>query len=159
MRRKGMIAESLFVAFLWGAQPVVQKALLTQMSFKTVMAVGSVAYTACMAGFIAFYWKDIQRDRPKLTVRNVAAIFATTICCAFVANLVYLLALKRHKSAVVSALIYSAPVFTVVLAAVFLRERLNWVEGAGVALLTAGVACMAIARTLDASEAFGMRVE
>ena len=159
-----MIAESLFVAFLWGAQPVAQKALLERLSFKTIMAVGSVAYTACMVAFIAFYWKDIERDRDRLTPRNLAVIVATSVLCAFVANLVYLVALKHNKSAVVSALIYSAPVFTVVLAAVFLKERMNFAEAAGVAFLVAGVLCVAFARAFapdsaGAGDTFVVRIE
>ena len=42
---------------------------------------------------------------------------------AFLANLLYLMVLKKNQSYIVSALIYSSPVFMFLIAWLFLKEK------------------------------------
>ena len=138
------VPAALFVALLWGVQPVIHKHLLARVDPRVVMAVGAAFYLACVAGFAAWNWGAVRAGAARLSGRDVAWIGAASVLTAFVANVVYLYVLRGHDSYVVSALIYASPVFTLALAALALRERVTPAGAAGVLLIVAGVLLLAL---------------
>lgn len=149
-----VVPAALFVAFLWGVAPTIHKHVLRKTDPKTVMVVGSLFYIACLAVFAAYCWKDIRRDLPNLTPSNVFWIAITSIIAGFVANLIYYFILRKHDSYVISALIYCAPVFTLVLSYMFLKERATPLALLGVLLTVAGVVCLSLNETRHHTERF-----
>jgi drug/metabolite transporter (DMT)-like permease len=79
-----------------------------------------------------------------MSVRQVAVIGATTVLTGFAANWLYFNVLRAHNSFVISALVYSCPLFTLLLAAAFLNERITVAGVAGVLLICAGLFCIAL---------------
>lgn len=134
---------ALLVALLWGIQPNIHKYVLGDLNYKTIMVLGFIFYLACMLLFIPFVWKDVVADKPKISTKSVAFIAISSIFCAFLANVLYLFALKHHKSYVVSALVYSSPIFTLFVSALILKERITISGGIGVAFITIGILCLA----------------
>ena len=76
-------------------------------------------------------------------MKQVFLIAITVILGGFFANLLYFIILNKHESSVVSALIYSSPVFTLVLAMLFAKEKVSIVGIMGIILITLGVICIA----------------
>lgn len=134
-----IIPIALFVAFLWGVQPIIHKYVIKTIDPKTIMVVGGVFYTACLALYGLYHRRTIQQDAGNLSATLILVIGMTSILTAFFANLLYFHIIKKHESYVVSALIYCSPIFTLLLAYFVLHERVTTIGTIGVAFIIAGV--------------------
>jgi len=79
-----------------------------------------------------------------MTAQDAVIIFITSAITGFFANLIYYYVISKHESYIVEALISCSPLFTLVLAYLFLKEEINWVGIAGVLLITLGVICVSL---------------
>lgn len=141
----GIVPWALAVSFLWGLQPIIHKVLLKhqRLSYTTVMTFTALIHAACVVAFAVWHSKEIRRDWPKLTVSNLAAIAFLAVATVFLATLIYLTLIKSHETFVVSALIYSAPVFTLILGMLFLGERTSVLGYFGILSIMVGIGCLA----------------
>jgi drug/metabolite transporter (DMT)-like permease len=100
--------------------------------FELVVGVPGLVYLAAI-------WRRRGRSalRSELGWSTLAAAVAATLAYVFV-----LLALDRADAAPVAAVRETSVVIAVVLAAVFLQERVGWSRLAGAALVAAGVALL-----------------
>jgi drug/metabolite transporter (DMT)-like permease len=138
------ILIALFISACWGVQPIIHKYVLKTIDPVVVMTISSGAYFICMLGFVAYNWKRIKTHVHTVTPRLLAVIVATSVFTAFLANLLYFYILKDHASYVTSALIYSSPFFTLVIAYLFLQNKVTLFGAAGALLIVAGVVFIAI---------------
>ena len=83
--------------------------------------------------------KDIKKDYANMTSRDLLIILAIGLFSGFLGNVLYLYVLKDHASSIVSALIYSSPIFTLIISYLFLKERLNVYGLLGVITIIIGV--------------------
>ena len=134
---------ALFVALLWGISPVIHKHVLKNVAPKVIMTVGSIFYFLCMCLFVIYNWEFLKNEVPKLDQMSLLWIAIASIISAFIANVLYFYILKKHDSYVVSALIYASPVFTLLLAVMLLKEKVNAYGIGGVLLIVTGVILMA----------------
>ena len=143
------IASGLFVSFLWGLAPVIHKSVLQNVDFRVVMVIGGLFYAVCLVVFALWHRQAIFHSKAlkTLTWKSVSMIAFAAIATAFIANLIYFYVLKKHDSYVVSALIYSAPVFTALLAMWLLGERISVMGGVGVLLIVLGIVCLSMNET------------
>jgi uncharacterized membrane protein len=127
-----------------GLSPVIHKNVLKDLSPHTTLVGMSVAYTLCTILLAIAYKNEIYEDwMHRMNHRHIAFIAFTAIVCGFLANMLYFYILKRHPSYIVSALIYSSPVFTLVIAYMFLGEYISLMGLLGVLFITTGVICIA----------------
>lgn len=140
-----VLIPGLSVAFLWGVGPVISKFLLSDqdISSKTLIVIGGIVYFVCVMAYSTYVWKDIHADLKKMSHKNLLIIVIQAFVTGFVANIIYMAALKKHKSYVVSALIYAAPVFTLVCSILFLSERITMYGFLGVIMIVAGTTLLA----------------
>ena len=140
-----IIMIALFVSFLWGVQPILHKYALGTVTPVFIMAASSIVYFICMIFFIAYNFKHLVVQtklavtRPNVLLVIVVASFIT----AFLANLLYLFILRDNSSYAVSALIYSAPAFTLLVSLVFLYEGVTIMGVLGVIAIVCGVILLA----------------
>jgi uncharacterized membrane protein len=134
---------ALFVAFLWGTLPAVHKYVLGRHDPVSVIAVSAAIYAVCTIALVFWYWPRIKKDVATWRPRTFAILAANTIIAGFLANLLYMYVLKKHDSHIVSALVCISPVFTLLLAVLFLGERPTALGALGVVLIVAGVVCVA----------------
>jgi len=156
MKVNEVIFYALFVAFLWGLTPVIHKHVLNTLDPRTVMVLGSIFYFACVLMFWLWNREIIKNDVKNVKLQHIYWIAITSIVTAFIANVIYLFILKKHDSYIISALIYSCPIFTLVLAYIFLKEHITFTGLIGVFLITAGVACLGF--NGSSKERFGDRL-
>ena len=149
-----LVPTSLMVAFLWGVQPIVHKYVLKNIDPKTIMIVGGAFYVACLLVFAIRYRGTLRKDWAKLDPVTVCLIGASAVLTGFVANLLYFFVLKKHDSYVVSALIYAAPAFTLLLAWLVLHEKVRKIGAIGVVLVVLGTLCIALNDNTTANELF-----
>ena len=134
------VAVALFIALLWAIGPVLQKyAMGRGIHPYAVLVLGSLAYFVCMIAFAACNWTDVRAGLEALDVRSASAIVLASVLTAFLANLLFLTVLRGHDASVVTVLTYSSPLFTCLIAWVFLREAMTALRLAGVAAIVAGL--------------------
>lgn len=134
-----MLISSLFVAFLLGLIPVVHKYVLRTVDPNVIMVVGGTAYFIVLMVFAAYHWKDMLPQIQTLDTKEWVFITFAAVAMNFVARLLYLYILKDNESYIVSALIYSSPLFTFILAYLFLHERITSLKAAGVMCICIGI--------------------
>jgi len=138
------VALALLVALLWGSQPVFHKFFLKDISIKWIVIISAITNLACVLFFATYFRNDLAHESKSLSKKVVFQIALFAITTIFVANLVYLFVLKSNKSYLVSALIYCAPIFTLLLAYMLRSETITLVPLIGVLLVLAGVLAIAL---------------
>jgi len=138
-----VIPFALFIAFLWGLATVIHKYVLKTISPKVAMAVGSIFYFICICIFVVYNWNHLKTEVPKIDKICLFWIAVASIA-GFLAYLIYYYILKKHDSYVVSALINAAPVFTLLLAVLLLKEKINVYGSLGVLFIVIGVILLAL---------------
>ena len=140
------IILALVVSFLWGIQPVLQKYLLNKFDGSTIMLLTSfIHFTAIFTIF--FLTKNqsiVVKDVKKMNRTDLIVIICTAFFTIFLTNIIYFYILKDHESSIISALIYSSPVFTLVIAYLFLSEKLEAIGVIGILLVLVGVICISL---------------
>lgn len=122
---KPYIWIALFISFLWGIQNVIHKNLLDHISGLSLMFYSTIIY-AVLITITAYYNKSIMiKDFKKINLRIVSILFFTTVFTLYLTNILYYYILKSHETSIISALVYSAPAFTVIFAYLFLNEKLS----------------------------------
>lgn len=141
-----VVPIALGISVMWGLQPVVHKYVLSvkKIDPKAILFVGGVGYTTALALFSTYYFEDVRHEVTRMDWTTIVIIAALSVITAFVANLLYLNVLKDHATFVVTALMYSAPVFTLILAVLLLREKVTPLSGLGGVLMLLGVGCFAM---------------
>ena len=116
---------ALIISFLWGIQPVFYKHLLKKFDRITIMLFSSIIYFLCVTIFSIINKKKILSDIHKFTFNDIFILVGVSIFTIFVTNMIYYYILKNHKSSIISALIYSSPIFTLIISYLYLNERLD----------------------------------
>jgi hypothetical protein len=133
------IFVALFVSLLWGIQPVLHKLLLSKYKPITILIISSFLYFYLIA-MVAFARNaDVKNDLKNMTRRDLLIILSIGLFSGFIGNILYLYVLKDHNTSIISALIYSSPVFTLIISYLFLKERLNMYGLLGVITIIIGV--------------------
>lgn len=118
------------------------------------MVLSNLFYTLCTIAYAIYYRDIILQDVTKLNSLTVGMMAFAACVCGFLMNVLYFKILKRYDSYIVSALIYSCPVFTLILAYLLLKERISFQGFLGVAFIILGVICLAFNET--GAEPFGI---
>jgi len=133
------LAEGLFIAFCWGALGVVNKYVLNHLESSTVFILSGTVYFVLLIGLLIYNKKTFDKDLQKITRFQSFCIIASAIFLIFLPNFLYYYFLKRTKASIITAIAYSAPVFTLLLAYLFLNERIKGLSFLGIILVTLGI--------------------
>ena len=142
-----LIPWSLAVSAMWGVTPVAHKYVMSARGVdpRVVMVVSGATYALCIVGYGAFHAKDMVSEYRKLDAGSLGIIAVTAAMTAFLANIIYLYLLRGHTTYVVTAIMYSAPVFTLLLSLLLLRqEQVTPMGCLGTLLIVLGVVCLAV---------------
>ncbi|MGE5483959.1 MAG: EamA family transporter [Ignavibacteriales bacterium] len=121
----------------WGIAPVFGKAGLVSLEPQVALAARSV-----VAAATAVVWAAVTggiRSLPAAPVRSLGFIAGEAVCASVLGHLFYFKALKVGEASRVSPIMSSAPLLTLILAALLLGERLTAAKAAGAALIVAGI--------------------
>lgn len=140
---KALVLGGLTVAALWGLTPILQKSLLIHLPRETIFALSTLVYATATFVYCCFHRRTIARSLPNVTLRHAGLIVVSSVLGAFAANLIFLAVLKDNPSYVVTALAFTSPIFTVLLAACVLGERISGTNLAGILLVVAGAVMVA----------------
>ena len=141
----GFVSVALLIALLWAINPILIKYILDDgLDSRLVLALTSSIYFICMIVFVIWNWKPIvQSAKKKLTLQIFCIVAFSSIFTAFLANYLNVQLLKNHPSYIVTAITFSSPLFTLILASFFLGEMVNIYGIIGVVLIVVGIGMVA----------------
>jgi len=141
-----LIPLGLFISLCWAISPIMHKYVLKRsgISPKTILILSTLFYTSCVAIFALIHWETVSKDLPKMDFAAWLIIGVTTVIAGFWANVLYFYMIRDNASSTVAALIYSSPIFTLLLAYIFINEMMSVLSLAGVLLIVTGVICIAL---------------
>jgi drug/metabolite transporter (DMT)-like permease len=136
-----LVIWALVVSCLWAIAPIVHKTVFKLgLHPKSMMAFGGFAYFTVLCVWAAFNWKDIRPDVKCLADwRVVALIGFSAVFTALLSTLIYYRLINEHPAHLVTAITYSSPLFTLILAWWLLKEQITPLGAAGVFLIVLGV--------------------
>ena len=143
-----VLGTSLFISFLWGASPVIQRFLMTTrpLSPETLMVFGSAIYFLCTLIYFFANQSKIVSEISTSTWKTLFIMIVSGVFVGFVANYLYYKVIRNNTSYIVAALVFSAPFFTVLLSYIFLKEEFTFASGLGVVLIVVGVVLLATSK-------------
>lgn len=141
---KTYIVLGLLIAFLWGLTPITLKSLQTKLNYFTIMFFSSMIYFICVLLLCFFYRNEFMQDINSIKAKELAILILLPIVALFFANYLYYNLLKSHESSLVVALVCSSPIFTLLLAYLFMNERLTKYGIAGVIMVSGGVGLISL---------------
>lgn len=136
------ILIALFVSFLWGIHPVLAKHLLKKFSIVSVLSFNNVLYFLAMIIFSLMNYNTVVNDFKRIDSNDALILLFVGLVSSFFANLLYYFVLESHESSLVSALVYSSPIFTLLFAYFFMKEKINLLGVLGILLIVLGVVCI-----------------
>lgn len=139
-------ALALTVAALWGLAPVLYKRVLARVSPRSLIVFFAIAVAALALAWSWAFRAEVAEDFRKMRARDWAMLAVGAAAGGFVANVLFAHLLAAHDAYWVTALAYSAPVFTAALAWTWLGERVTPRAALGVALIAAGVLLLVAGR-------------
>jgi drug/metabolite transporter (DMT)-like permease len=149
---------SLFVGFLWGISPIMQKHLLKKFDKLSLMFFFAFIYIFFIIIASVNSHKTIWKDYNSLTNHDALIILAYVFFTSFLTNLLILHVLKSHDSYIVCALEGTAPLFTLFMVYLFFDEKITTIGVLGVFLIALGIFCIAFnGSTSKVEEFIGLR--
>lgn len=139
-----VILVSMIVSFLWGVGPVVQKHVLSRIHPKTMLLFYGISYLFCLIAYSIYNRESIYNDVMKnMSMRLFIIIMILGLVVGFIANVLYFHVLHKKESYIVNALVCSSPLVTLVLAYLFLKEKINMSGFFGVMFIIIGIILIA----------------
>ena len=108
------------------------------------MFISTLIYFGLVIALALTRHKEIYSDWLVMTPMDIWILILLPIFTVFLTNVLYYNILKIHESTIISALIYSSPVFTLIIAYLFLKERLDIYGFSGVCAIILGVILIAM---------------
>jgi drug/metabolite transporter (DMT)-like permease len=143
-----VVPVSLFISFIWGATPISHKYIFNtfeDMTPEAMIVCGGVFYFLFSMIYFMFNRASVIRPVKELPW-SVFLIMFCTASIGFLANYLYFQVIGKHASFLISALIFSSPIFTLILSYLFLKEDISIKAAIGVLLIVCGVVTLAISK-------------
>jgi len=134
-----LIIYSLIIALLWGVSPIANKRMLANIDTKIVFILNSIFYSGCVIIYTIYYWNSLKEEYVKLKMNDVFMLGVISVLLSFVPNFIYFYLLKNHDTSIVSALVNSAPIFTIGVSYFLLNEKITNRELFGIGLIMLGI--------------------
>jgi transporter family protein len=133
------ILIALFISFLWGIHPIVHKHLLNKYNAVTIMLVSTIVNFSLVIVLSITKKKDILLDTNKITAKDLFIMIGISGFTIFLTNVMYYYILKDNETSIISALIYSSPIFTLIFSYLYFKERLDIYGISGILAIIIGV--------------------
>ncbi len=121
----------------WGTAPLFDKLAMTNLSAGAAVILRSGLATIILVGYggVAGWLPEITAEGIVPVLLLLVGIVASPV----IGNFAYLRALKEAEASQVTPIVFSSPLLSVILAALFLGERLTLTKAAGVVLIVVGI--------------------
>jgi drug/metabolite transporter (DMT)-like permease len=134
------IVLAVFIACLWGISPIIFKYVLGDVDMKVIMVLTALFYIICVVFYAIPSWRSIYNNIKKINRMHLLLIAVNAAILTFLANLLFLIALKNNSQTyAVTAVAFCAPLFSLLIAFLFLNQQISWAHMIGMALTVGGI--------------------
>ena len=133
---------SLFISFIWGLSPVIQKHLLQKFDKRSLMLFYSSTNVLFVTLLLSFYNNKLYADIKSVNTYDIFMISTYTFFTIFLVNLLFLEVLKYNNTHEVAAIGGIYPFFTLLIAYLFLKEKITIFGFLGVLFIVLGIVCI-----------------
>lgn len=139
------IYVSIIIAALWALPPIVHKQVFNRhdISPRSLMITSSMFHVAVIVPLAIYYRNELTQDTSSFKRQDWAIIACTSVFAGIVANLLYYDVIKHHESYVMSAVMYSSPLFVFIFSLFYLHERVTIYSIIGMLFIMIGIFAMA----------------
>ena len=110
-----VILLGVLIAFLWGIQPLLQKHLLKKMSSESMFTFTVILNFIFIIGYMYYHKEKIHHDFSVMSHNDFVFLITLVFICSFVTSLLYYYLIQNHEPYLIIPIVYSAPLFTVLL--------------------------------------------
>ena len=139
-----LIFYSLLIALSWGISPIAHKKLLNNMDTKFVLIASGLFYSFCLIMYTLYNWSYFKHEYKKVEYKYLLYLAGIAFMLSFIPNVLYFYLLKQHDTSVVSALVNSAPVFTVLVSFLLLGDKVHKYELFGIFFIILGIIAISL---------------
>lgn len=132
-----VVGVSLVISALWGIQPIMCKSILKDVSYITLMLFTSIIDVICVVIYAYLHKETVKSD--VITKKHFMMLLFITIFTIFLTSVMYYNILKDNTSFIVTALTYTAPVFTLIAGYITLEESIHMSDVIGILMVVAGI--------------------
>ncbi len=138
----------VLAAALWGTMALFTRTLtaLGYTTFDLMLARASMTAIALFAYFIVF-----DREKMKIHAKDLPLFVITSLVSSILFNVCYVTAINSGSTGIAATLLYTAPIFVIVISAVLFRETITTVKL--VALVLAFAGCVLVSGVIGSGEA------
>jgi bacterial/archaeal transporter family protein len=128
---------ALLAMCFWGAAAIFDRLGINGASPEVGLTIRTVAVT--LGVLIVFLVTGQTREIGQVKPASIVFLMVSGLFAGVIGQLLYFKALKPGQVSVVVPLVGAYPLITLILAAIFLREKVTWVRTAGALLVASGV--------------------
>ena len=133
------IFGAIYIAAAWGAYTVFYNKYMHNVDSKTLIFLSMVFYTLFTFIYILYHNNVVRNDLRKISANQIMLLAGAAFVLTFLPNIVFYHLVNKCNSIVLSGIIYSAPVFTVLLSMLLLRSEVTMPLISGVMLVVFGL--------------------
>ena len=141
MKSSFLILLPLFIAFLYGMEPFIYKHLLQNISKQSIILWTSFINLFFSAIYAYYYRNEIKKDN--ISLKILIILSALVILTIFITDVIYYHIIEKNSVSVPVVLIYTAPMFTLLLGMLFLNENISKYEVLGIIFVIIGILILA----------------
>jgi drug/metabolite transporter (DMT)-like permease len=139
-----LIFYSLLIALFWGISPIAHKKLLNNMDTKFILISTGLFYSLFFIIYSMYNWTHFKYECTQVNNKTIIYLAVVAFMLSFIPNIIYFFLLKQHDSSIVSALVNSAPVFTVLVSFLILGEKIHKYELIGIFFIIIGIIAISL---------------
>jgi uncharacterized membrane protein len=139
-----LIFYSLLIALFWGISPIAHKKLLNKIDTKFVLIISGLFYSFCLIMYTLYNWSYFKQEYKQVEYKYLLYLAGIAFMLSFIPNVLYFYLLKEHDTSVVSALVNSAPVFTVLVSFLLLGDKVHKYELIGIFFIILGIIAISL---------------
>lgn len=134
---------SFMIAFFWALVPIFYKIILQDVPAQTIFFMYYITAFTIIMIILLFQYPNVNLQLDKFTIKTfvlfVIIIFIGSLC----ANYLYYNILQKNQVYLVTILTAISPIFTIVVAYLFLKESINNFAWIGIILIVIGLGILA----------------
>lgn len=135
-----LLPWTILVCLLWGIGPICQKTVLKKVTIGAYFVYSSIFIIAVQLFYIWYFQDEARKSFNKIGKTEIFLIFISTIVCTIFAGFIFAKLLKEDKDSYTINTITSAyPMVTILIAWLFMKEKINLSIIIGAILITLGI--------------------
>jgi transporter family protein len=127
------------VAFCWSIVPIFYKKILSRVPAESVFLLYYVTAFFLLSCYVVFNWDNINLHTEKLNSNIIMELLIVVLSGSLIANYLYYTVLEKNDTYLVTILTAVSPLFTILIAYLYLGENISSMKWLGIIITIIGL--------------------